>query len=178
MAPVSLPLARADHKLTTSRIMLRQDRMFLVGDERAAPAIACADGDDPAPCAITSAAAIVPPDAPGASSHRAVPVTFSAAEGGGLATSFQPSGQGFGGYHGPIRIELALDVVGEIGGASFAYLSENQELQAGREGVVHTTKSYALRDFSDAEWESEEKSRHMKELTKDVAEASAHAGSR
>ena len=47
-----------------------------------------------------------------------------------------------------------------------------------REGVVHTTKSYALRDFSGAEWESEEKSRHVKELAKDVAEASAHAEGR
>ena len=274
VAPLSLPLARADGKLTTARVVLRQDRMFLVGDERAALTIACSDGDDPAPCAITSAVAIVPPDMKDASSRRAVPVTFSAADGGAVATSFQPSAQGFGGYRGPIRIEVLLDVVGETGGASFdvgyspaapaiftgrvdeavragsldldvevaidaqgryvitarvddadgrsfAYLSENEELAAGRqpvrlrlfgklirdegarspfrlrdlegfrliedaypdrdpmvakEGVVHTTKSYALRDFSDAEWESDEKSRHVKELTKDVAEASARAG--
>jgi hypothetical protein len=272
--PVSLPLARADRKLTTARVTLRQDRLFLVGDERAALAITCADGDEPAPCSITSAAALVPPDVKDASSHRAVPIPFSAADGGGLATIFQPGAQGFGGYRGPIRIDLALDVTGETGGASFdlvyspaapasftgrvdealregsldldvevaidepgryvisarvddaegrsfAYLSENEELRAGRqpvrlrlfgklvrdegarspfrlrdlegfrlledaypdrdpmvarEGVVHTTKSYALRDFAAAEWESEEKSRHVKELSKDVAEASARAG--
>ena len=45
-----------------------------------------------------------------------------------------------------------------------------------KEGVVHTTKTYTLRDFADAEWESEEKSRHVKELQKDVDEASARAG--
>ncbi len=43
-----------------------------------------------------------------------------------------------------------------------------------REGVVYTTKTYTLRDFSDAEWESEEKGRHVKELAKDVEEAKQH----
>ncbi|MEP7123116.1 MAG: hypothetical protein ABJE95_19465 [Byssovorax sp.] len=274
VAPVSLPLARADRKLTTARVTLRQDRMFLVGDERATLTIACTDGDDPVPCAITSAAAIVPPDRNDASSHRSAPILFNAADGGAVATTFQPSAQGFGGYRGAIRVEVQLDIAGEVGGASFdvvyspsapasftgrvdealragsldldveveidapgryvitarvddaegrsfAVLSENQELRAGRqpvrlrlfgklirdegarspfrlrdlegfrliedatpdrdpmvakEGVVHTTKSYTLRDFSDAEWESDEKSRHLKELTRDVDEASARAG--
>lgn len=276
VAPVSLPLARADGKLTTTRVTLRQDRMFLVGDERAALAIACNDGESPVACGVASASATVPPDAKNATSPRATSVTFTEAEGGGLATMFQPSAQGFAGYRGPIRIELALDVAGESGGAafdlvyspappavftgqvdealregsldldvaivineegryvitarvddadgrSFAYLSDNtlrpigrqavrlrlfgklirdegarspfrlrdlegfklledvypdRDPMLGREGVVHTTKSYALRDFADAEWESDEKSRHVKELTKDVDEASAHAGGR
>jgi hypothetical protein len=273
VAPLALPLARRDGKLTNAKVTLRQDRMFLVGDERAALGIACDDGDGPATCAISSAAAIVPPDVKDASSHRAVPITFSEGEGGGLATVFQPSTQGFGGYRGPIRIEITLTIGGEAGGASFdvvyspsapasftgrvdealrdgsldldveievdepgryviaarvddadgrsfAYLSENEELHAGRqaarlrvfgklirdegavspfrlrdlegfrlledaypdrapmsarEGVVHTTKRYALRDFADAEWESEERSRHVKELTKDVDEARQRA---
>lgn len=106
-------------------------------------------------------------------------------------------------------------------GRSFAYLSFNEELGAGRKearlrlfgklirdqkarspfhlrdiegfllkentfpdrelipsltGVVHTTKRYGERDFSDREWESEEKDRHVKEFTKDVEEAKRHVG--
>ncbi len=276
VGPLKLPLARRDGKLTNAKVTLRQDRMYLVGDERAALSITCDDGEAPAACAITSAAAIVPPDVKSASSHPSVPLNFSEGEGGSLGTLFQPSTQGFGGYRGPIRIELTLQVSGESGGASFdviytpsapgvftgriqetlragsldldveveieepgryfivaraddadgksfAYLAENEELHAGkqevrlhifgklirdegarspflvrdlegfrlledaypdrdlmpaREGVVHTTKTYTLRDFTDAEWESEEKARHVKELSKDVDEAKEHVNGR
>jgi len=273
VGPLSLPLARKDGKLTNAKVTLRQDRMFLVGDERATLAIVCDDGDGPAACAISSAAVIVPPDVKDAGSHPPTPITFSEGEGGALVAVFQPSTQGFGGYRGPLRIELSLTVGGETGGASFdlvytpaapatftgrvsealrngslaldveivvdepgryvitaraddsegksfAYLSENGELPAGkqevhlrlfgklirderarapfhlrdlegyrlledtypdrnlmsaRDGVVYTTKTYTLRDFTDAEWESEEKARHVKELTKDVEETKQHA---
>jgi hypothetical protein len=46
------------------------------------------------------------------------------------------------------------------------------------EGVAYTTRSYSPRDFSDAEWESEEKDRYVKELTRDVKEAQQHAEGR
>lgn len=272
VGPLKLPLARRDGKLNNAKVTLRQDRMYLVGDERAALSITCDDGEAPAACSITSAAAIVPPDVKNSTSHPAVPLNFSEGEGGSLGTLFQPSTQGFGGYRGPIRIELTLQVAGESGGASFdviytpsapgiftgriqeairdgsldldveveiqepgryfivaraddsegrsfAYLAENEELHAGkqevrlrifgklirdegarspfrlrdlegfrliedaypdrdlmpaREGVVYTTKTYTLRDFTDAEWESEEKARHVKELSKDVDEAKHH----
>jgi hypothetical protein len=39
------------------------------------------------------------------------------------------------------------------------------------DGVAYTTKTYTPGDFSDAAWESEEKDRNVKELTKDVDEA-------
>lgn len=38
-------------------------------------------------------------------------------------------------------------------------------------GTVHTSKAYALDSFSDAEWSSEERSRYLAELGKDVDEA-------
>jgi hypothetical protein len=38
-------------------------------------------------------------------------------------------------------------------------------------GAVHTSKAYALDSFSDAEWSSEERSRYLAELNKDVDEA-------
>ncbi|MFT3767142.1 MAG: hypothetical protein QM820_16720 [Minicystis sp.] len=53
----------------------------------------------------------------------------------------------------------------------------DRELMRAIEGTVHTTKAYALRDFSADEWESEEKARHVKEFTKDVEEAKQRAGS-
>ncbi len=273
VGPLSLPLARKDGKLTNAKVTLRQDRMYLVGDERATLSIRCDDGDGPATCAVSSAGVIVPPDVKGASDHPPTPITFREGEGGALVAVFQPSTQGFGGYRGPLRIELALTVNGETGGASFdifytpaapatftgrvsealrngsleldveivvdepgryvitaraddaegksfAYLSENEEfpagkqevrlrlfgklirdesarapfhlrdlegyrlledtypdrnLMSGRDGVIYTTKTYTLRDFSDAEWESEEKARHVKEFAKDVDEAKQHA---
>lgn len=42
-----------------------------------------------------------------------------------------------------------------------------------REGVVHRSGSYALKAFSDAEWTSEERSRYLAELGKDVAQLEA-----
>jgi hypothetical protein len=38
-------------------------------------------------------------------------------------------------------------------------------------GVQHTSKSYPLAAFSDADWSSEERDRYLAELGKDVAEA-------
>ncbi len=38
-------------------------------------------------------------------------------------------------------------------------------------GVVHTSRSHSLADFSTAEWNSEERQRYVDELTRDVAEA-------
>jgi len=38
-------------------------------------------------------------------------------------------------------------------------------------GTVHTSKSYPLAFFSAAEWQSEERTRYLDELGKDVSEA-------
>jgi hypothetical protein len=38
-------------------------------------------------------------------------------------------------------------------------------------GTVHTTRSYPLASFSDAEWTSEERSRYLTELGQDVVQA-------
>lgn len=39
------------------------------------------------------------------------------------------------------------------------------------QGIVHTSKTYTLASFSDAEWSSEERTRYLTELTRDVREA-------
>lgn len=41
------------------------------------------------------------------------------------------------------------------------------------EGVAHVTKNYPLKNFSDAEWQSEERSRYLTEYSKDVELAKA-----
>jgi hypothetical protein len=40
-----------------------------------------------------------------------------------------------------------------------------------RAGVQHTSRVHAIASFSNAEWEGEEKTRYLTELTKDVDEA-------
>lgn len=49
----------------------------------------------------------------------------------------------------------------------------DRDLIAGIDGLAYTTKSYALRDFSDDEWQSEEKERHLKEFQKDLGLSAA-----
>ncbi|MDO9194737.1 MAG: hypothetical protein Q7U12_17700, partial [Undibacterium sp.] len=41
------------------------------------------------------------------------------------------------------------------------------------EGVTHVTRNYPLKNFSDAEWQSEERSRYLTEYSKDVDLAKA-----
>jgi hypothetical protein len=271
--PVTLPLARQDGKLTDAKVVLRQDRFFLVGDVRGTLSVTCETSEGPAQCGVARAVAGVPPSADGAGVRPEAPVPFEAGEAGAMVASFQPSSQGFSGYHGTIRISLALHVDGETGGASFdvqytpsapaaftgkireallrgsldlyaeleverpgryvitarvddaagksfAYVTFNEEIGAGKqearlrifgklvrdlgapspfrlrdvegfllkedtfpdrelmaamEGTVHTTKRYLERDFSDSEWESEEKDRHVKEFAKDILEAQQNA---
>jgi hypothetical protein len=49
----------------------------------------------------------------------------------------------------------------------------DRALMPARDGVVHTTRKYALATFSDAAWESEETARYLAEYGKDVAAAQA-----
>jgi len=262
---VSHPLAREDRKLTDAKVILRQDRHFVVGDEKVTFLVSCMNSAGPASCGVLSSVAQRHPAGGGAG----VNVPFSNSGDGALVAVFQPSTQGFADYFGIVRLSLQLEVDGETGGASFdiqytpsppavftgrvrealesgslnlyvemevekpgqyvlaaraddasgktfAYLSFNEELGKGRqeaklqifgklvldagvqapfrlhdvegfllkenafpdrelmrmiEGTAHVTKSYASRDFSSSEWESEEKDRHVKEFQKDVDDA-------
>jgi hypothetical protein len=47
----------------------------------------------------------------------------------------------------------------------------DRELMPTHEGVLFTTKPYTTREFSDSEWQSEERERHVNEFKKDVEEA-------
>lgn len=49
----------------------------------------------------------------------------------------------------------------------------DRALMARLEGQQHLSKSYSLKTFSDAEWESEERSRYLKEFGKDLEQARA-----
>src|SRR5207253_1437301 len=68
---------------------------------------------------VLSASAEPAPDMPPAGfTGRSEPV-FAEAGGGRVAAVFQPSSQGFPGYHGPIRVAVALRVGTEEGSATF-----------------------------------------------------------
>lgn len=270
-------LVRKDKKLADARVTLEQDRYYLVGDEAARLTVSCATHEGPAACEVVSAEARVAPTMPRASEMPVVPVSFHddgqggdpAAGDGAPSALFAPAREGFGGYHGPLRVELFLRVGGEEGtagfelqytpaaparftgevrealeegslclyvgmavgkpgryvlharaddadGEGFAFLEHNESLGAGRQearmclfgklvrderarspfvlrdlegfllqedaypdreivpalvGPVHTTRAYDESRFSEAEWQSEEKKRHLDELTKDVDEA-------
>ena len=271
VAKSTQPLARSDKKLTDARVTLEQDRLYLVGDEAARLEVSCTTSEGPARCEVLHADARVPETMPQAGKLPAAPVVFTD-EGAGsssVTTLFAPAKEGFGGYHGPIAVNLDLRIDGEQGGArfdvvytpapparltgdvrevledgslclylrlavdkpgryvvvgrvddadgdGFAYLEHNDPLSAGaqeakmcifgklvldeqakspfvlrdveayllkedtypdrelvpgRDGPFYTTKAYAQSVFSDAEWQSEERDRHVKEFTKDVKEA-------
>ncbi|MDI3286215.1 hypothetical protein [Polyangium sp. 15x6] len=271
VAKNTLPLARPDHKLTDARVTLEQDRMYLVGDEAARLVVSCTTSDGPARCEVLRAEARVPETMPQASTMPPARVAFAdeGAGGSAIAALFAPAKEGFGGYHGPIAVNLDLRIEGEEGAAQFnlvytpapparftgdvreviengslclylrlavdkpgryvvvgrvddaegdgfAYLEHNdplgagaqeakmcifgklvlderakspfvlrdveayllkedtypdRELVPGRDGPFHTTKAYPESVFSDAEWQSEERDRHIKEFTKNVKEA-------
>lgn len=271
------PLVRADKKLADAKVTLTQDRMFLVGDEAARLTVSCTTSEGPATCEVLRAEARVSPAMPQAGTIPPAPILFHddgrdgdpEAGDGAPSAIFAPAREGFGGYHGPIGVELSLRVDGEEGGARFevlytpaaparftgvvrealedgslcmyvqmsidkpgryvlrarvddadgkglAFLDFNEALGAGSQeakmclfgklvrdqharapftlrdvegfllkedtypdreimpalvGNVHTTKNYDEGQFSTAEWESEEKKRHVDEFTKDVAQA-------
>lgn len=271
------PLARKDGKLTDARVTLEQDRYFLVGDEAARLTVSCVTSEGPAACEVALAEARAAPTMPEAGELPSVAVAFhddgrdgDPAAGDGAPTAlFAPAREGFGGYHGPLGVELLLRVDGEegtarfelqytpaaparftgevrealedgslclyvgldvdspgryvlharadgAGGEGFAFLEFNDMVGAGRRearmclfgklvldqharspfvlrdlegfllledaypdreimpalvGPVYTTRAYDDSRFSSAEWQSEERQRHVDELTKDVAEA-------
>ncbi len=47
----------------------------------------------------------------------------------------------------------------------------DRSMMARQAGIIHTSQTYALASFSDAEWRSEERDRYLTELSKDVNEA-------
>lgn len=273
VAKSTQPLARADRKLTDARVTLEQDRLYLVGDEAARLVVSCATSDGPARCEVLRAEARVPETMPQANTMPSARVAFAdeGAGGSAVAALFAPAKEGFGGYHGPIAVNLDLRIEGEEGAArfdvlytpapparltgdvreviedgslclylrlavdkpgryvvvgrvddaegdGFAYLEHNEplgagaqeakmcifgklvlderakspfvlrdveayllkedtypdrELVPGRDGPFYTTKAYPESVFSDAEWQSEQRDRHIKEFTKDVKEAEA-----
>ena len=270
--PASLPLARKDHTVTDARVSLHQDRFYMVGDEVVALEIDCSNSDGPVPCEVTSARTTVPPSEAKGSPPPEVDVPFSSVPQGVALASFQPSKQGYAGYHGTIRIAVELGVRTESGSASFdiqytpsapatftgkvrealasgsldffveadvvtpgrymisgrvddrngqtfAYVSFNDVVPAGRreiglrvfgklirdqgasspfrlrdvegyllkentypdrelmaslDGVVLTSRTYDMRNFSTDAWDSDDKKRHVAEFTRDVNDAQGH----
>ena len=112
--PTRLPLAGNENKDSDVRVILRQDRFYLSGDETVTFTVECGTIDGPAPCDIQSSIAAAP------GTDRQVEVPFTPAGGEEMYTAaLAPQTQGFAGYHGPIHLALALRIAGESGTAGF-----------------------------------------------------------
>jgi hypothetical protein len=114
------PLVGPDEKLTNARVTLEQDRLYLVGDESARFRISCATSKGPAPCEVTSAAALIPPDDSKAGTIGPIPVAFAADGGEGtVGALFAPAKEGFSSHHGLIAVDVQLRIGEEAGSARF-----------------------------------------------------------
>lgn len=125
------PLNKVDHRQFLvpggqSRLRLRYDRSFLVGDDAVVIRLSGEDSDgNPLPCEIVSASATEAPFSPDASRHSAVTLSFTGdGHGGGAVTGtfttrFQPARQGFAQHLGGIRIAVRARVGDEEGATGF-----------------------------------------------------------
>lgn len=263
------PLATSDGKVTKARVVLQQDRLYLVGDESAKLDISCESGGAPMRCEVLSAFSTIPPTSVKGATIGPNPVPFLEGADGHALAVFAPAKEGFSSHHGDILVEAKLRIGNEEGTASFhliytpsaparftgkvrevlengslclyiemdvqkagryilaarvddasnegfAYLDFNDSIEAGLreakmcifgllvldqraespftlrdlegyffrefqdpdrelmsviEGKVYTTKAYEESAFSSDEWQSEERSRHIKEFENDVKKA-------
>lgn len=125
------PLNKVDHRQFLvpggqSRLRLRYDRSFLVGDDAVVIRLSGEDSDgNPLPCEIVSASATEAPFSSDAGRHSAVTLSFTGdGHGGGAVTGtftmrFQPARQGFAQHLGGIRIAVRARVGDEEGTTGF-----------------------------------------------------------
>ncbi|AEI62269.1 hypothetical protein LILAB_01690 [Corallococcus macrosporus] len=110
------------------QLRLKQDRVFVVGDEVVHFFVGCEDARRvPRPCQVVSALAHEAEHMPGAGGVPAVPLVFTddgasgdALAGDGTFTGrFQPSKQGFPIYSGTLRVDVQVRSGSAEGAASF-----------------------------------------------------------
>ena len=112
-----------------TQLRVRQERVFLAGDESVRFSLAAQTGSGaPLPLRVTAAMAAPPPDdtAP-PTALGPVPVGFNdegldgdeVARDGALTARFQPARQGFARYRGPVRVEVGVRVGDEEGSLFF-----------------------------------------------------------
>ncbi|RKH41619.1 hypothetical protein D7V93_38550 [Corallococcus llansteffanensis] len=99
------------------QLRLKQDKVFVVGDEAVLLTVACEDSRrEPRPCSVVSAVAHEAAHMPGAGGVAGVPLAFGdegrdgdAVAGDGMLTGrFQPSKQGFAMYSGTLRVDVRV----------------------------------------------------------------------
>lgn len=135
----SLKLKRTDGKPSNVDIVLSQDRRFLVSDEVATLSMKCRVGQDPQPCRIYGAwlKKLVDPAVSG-TPGGGQPVAFNDGPEGSKVARVQPSALGFSGYHGLLRVDVAVDVGSESGATGYQ-LEYTPDAPATFTGVVEET---------------------------------------
>lgn len=129
----TLPLDREGARDGTSDVQLRlkQDKVFVVGDEAVVFTVACEDARRmPRPCQVVSAVAHEADHMPGAGGVQGVPLAFGddgvngdTVAGDGLHTArFLPSKQGFPMYSGTLRVDVRVRSAGTEGASFFDVL--------------------------------------------------------
>ncbi|MGA9522096.1 MAG: hypothetical protein WBV82_11560 [Myxococcaceae bacterium] len=102
------------------RLILRQEKVFVVGQESVHFFVRCEDpASQPLPCEILSAVAHEAPHRAAANALSSVPLTFKDDGTGTLVARFQPANDGFPIYEGTLRVEIKVRSEGEVGGALF-----------------------------------------------------------
>jgi hypothetical protein len=105
------PLSRDGARDGTSDVQLRlkQDKVFLVGDEVVVFTVSCEDERrTPRPCKVVSALAHEADHVPGAGGMQGVPLAFTDNGAGTLTARFQPGKQGFPLYSGTLRVDMRV----------------------------------------------------------------------
>jgi hypothetical protein len=122
------PLSRDNKDI---QLRLKQDRVFVVGDEVVHFFVSCEDAhQQPRPCEVVSAAAHEAEHMTGGAGPEAVPLAFGDSGSGGDALAgdrtftgrFQPSKQGFPLYSGTLRIDVRVRSGSQEGNAFFDIL--------------------------------------------------------
>ena len=126
--PLTRP-GKGPHPGSDTQLQVRQERVFVVGDESVRFSLAAQTGSGlPLPLRVTSAIATPRPDegAPPTLANP-VPVSFNdegldgdeVARDGTHTVRLTPARQGFAQYHGAIRLDVSLSVGDEDGGLFF-----------------------------------------------------------
>lgn len=118
--PSTQPLATRDGKTTKNAVVtLEQDRLYLVGDEKARLRITCKTSDNVVPCEFLSAQASSVQTGDGLLTVGPFPVPFTNDAQGAAVGLFAPANEGFSSYHGRIGVDVNLKIGSEQGFANF-----------------------------------------------------------
>jgi hypothetical protein len=119
VSDVKYGLRTREHRTTDAKVTVRQDRLFLVGEETAKLSLRCENSDGPVACEVLAAAARADDHPLFSLEPRGPHVDFSDDGDGWLSATFSPRAAGMGARHGMIHIDVVVRIGGEEGATGF-----------------------------------------------------------